>query len=44
MHVETQLVRDSEVPLFEMSHSKSSSHRYVSKGGIYECNIYKSAV
>ena len=38
MYLESQIVCDSEIPLFEIS--ESSSHRYVSKGGIYEYNMY----
>ena len=38
LYLESQIVSDREVPLFEIS--ESSSHHYVSKGGIYEssCN------
>ena len=40
LYLENQIVSDSEIPLFEIS--ESSSHRYVSKGGICECNMYNS--
>ena len=35
LYLESQIVSDSEIPLFEIS--ESSLHRYVSKGGIYVC-------
>ena len=42
LYLESQIVSDSEIPLLEISQSERSSHRYVSKGGIYECNMYNS--
>ena len=42
LYLENQIVSDSEIPLFEISYSESSSHLYVSKGGTYDCNMYSS--
>ena len=34
LYLESHIGSDIEIPLFEISHSESSSHHYVSKGGI----------